>query len=326
MSEPTATDAPIVANGVATVETRTLLSDAMEDWAQFLEGEVKIRRKNGVASAATRAIYLQGARRFVNFATEAGMPPHVEGITREHVEAFLVSLADRKPATADTYRRAVGRWFAWLVEDEVLKPEDDPTRNVKAIAIPETPPPVLKPEDVRAILEVCKGRDFESRRDTAIIWLLLCGLRRGEVAGLKFAAVQRRDGEVTVTGKGNRTRSVPFMSPEVGNALRRYEHVRKTHHARALDTYFVGWKGRLSGDGIRQAVERRAEQAGVKGVYAHLFRHTFAHMSKAAGMTDEDIMSIGGWRNHASLLRYGASARSERAKAAAARFDIYGDV
>ena len=111
----------------------TPLSSALEDWRYHLAGEVQRRRK----SPATKGIYLAGAERFVAFVQRAGMPPTVEGIRREHIEAWLASLRERKPATADTYRRAVARWFGWLVEDDLIA--ESPAANVKAIPIPEAP-------------------------------------------------------------------------------------------------------------------------------------------------------------------------------------------
>jgi site-specific recombinase XerD len=296
------------------------LVDALSDWRGYLDGEVARRRK----SPATRAIYVAGVERFVAYATETGLPPTVEGIRREHIELWLASLAERKPATVDTYRRAVARFFAWLVDDDAI--DESPAANVKPIPIPETPPPVLRPDDIRRLLDAAKGRDFESRRDTALVWLLLCGLRRGELAGLRLEDVDRGRGVVTVTGKGSRTRVVPFLSPDVNDALRRYERARATHPRADLEWYWLGWKGRLTGDGIRQALERRAKQAGLDGIFAHLFRHSAAHAFLAAGGNESDLMTIFGWKSSSMVRRYGASAASERARIAAQRLDVWGEL
>ncbi|WP_425554574.1 tyrosine-type recombinase/integrase [Kribbella sancticallisti] len=71
----------------------------------------------------------------------------------------------------------------------------------------------------------------------------------------------------------------------------------------------------LKGDGIYQMLRRRAVQAGYprEAVRPHLFRHTFAHEAKAAGMSDEQIMAIAGWKDPSMLLRYGATLAEERA-------------
>jgi integrase len=71
----------------------------------------------------------------------------------------------------------------------------------------------------------------------------------------------------------------------------------------------------MTHDGIYQAVERRAKQAGVR-VYPHLFRHTFAHMWLQADGQEGDLMQLAGWRSRSMLARYGASRAAERARAA----------
>jgi integrase len=44
---------------------------------------------------------------------------------------------------------------------------------------------VVGPEHLARLLNICEGRDFTSRRDTAIILLLVgTGMRRAECAGM----------------------------------------------------------------------------------------------------------------------------------------------
>jgi integrase len=41
-------------------------------------------------------------------------------------------------------------------------------------------------------------------------------------------------------------------------------------------------------------IRRRAEQAGLEGVHAHMFRHTAAHTWLAQGGQEQDLMQEGG--------------------------------
>jgi integrase/recombinase XerC len=57
----------------------------------------------------------------------------------------------------------------------------------------------------RRLLATCAGRDFEARRDTALIRLLLdSGGRRAEIAGMRLGDVNFEYDVVIVTAKGSR--------------------------------------------------------------------------------------------------------------------------
>lgn len=100
-------------------------------------------------------------------------------------------------------------------------------------------------------------------------------MRRGEMAGLRVEDVDD-DAEVAlVVGKGSRPRACPF-GPATGQALDRYRRVGARHPHAALPGLWLGPRGALTAEGIRQIVERRAEQAGLEGIHVHVFRHSFA--------------------------------------------------
>jgi integrase len=72
-------------------------------------------------------------------------------------------------------------------------------------------------------------------------------------------------------------------------------------------------EGPVTPDGIYQIVTRAGEKAGVH-VYPHRFRHHFSHTWLDRGGEGRDLMELNGWSSPQMLRRYGASARSARAR------------
>src|SRR6266508_5750151 len=134
------------------------------------------------------------------------MPRTVTGIRREHVEAYLATApTEKSAATAATYHAALRRVFGWLVEEGELKAS--PMQHVRSPHIPEAPPPVLSDDQLKRLLKTCEGKDFMSRRDQAILRLLMdTGMRRAECAGLRVDDIDFDGNVAYVIAKGRRPR------------------------------------------------------------------------------------------------------------------------
>lgn len=127
----------------------------------------------------------------------------------EDVEAFIVELLGKhQPATAKDRYRGLHAFYKWL-EDEDEIPH--PMRKLKPPAVPEQPVPVIGESQLQRLLAVCAGKDFEARRDTALILLLVdAGPRRSELVGMRLDAVDFEYDVIRVLGKGARERALPF--------------------------------------------------------------------------------------------------------------------
>lgn len=250
---------------------------------------------------------------FGTFLAEKGMPTNPANIKREHIESFIEHLLSLyKPATANNRYRGLQAYFKWLGDEGEIKPEDNPMLRMKPPTIPPTPPDVLTEQDLAALFKAVSGQSFEDRRDAAMLRLLLdSGIRRGELAGITIDDLDLDAGRVTVTGKGKRTRTVSF-GKKTAVALDRYSRMRQQHRHKDSPYFWLGLHGPIRGDGVRQIVEKRAKQAGIKA-YAHLFRHTNAHLWLKFEGSEVGLMAHMGWNSRTMLQRYGASKMQERA-------------
>ncbi|WP_245361075.1 tyrosine-type recombinase/integrase [Kribbella aluminosa] len=290
--------------------------DLLDSWLVHLRAERK--------SARTVTVYRAGVEQYGEYCRANGLP---EVIDRNQVRAWLAHLMDSgfAPATADIRLTAVKQYAAWLVTEDEL--DSDPIVQLKAPKIGEKVVRPLSADEIKALLATCRGKDLMPRRDEAIIRLLLnSGLRASELCGLRVPDVKVATGTALVQGKGDRERVVEFNA-QTARALDRWLRVRRTHPKAGTSALWLGGMGRSFGyGGLHQMLTARGLQAGIEGLHPHLLRHTWASRRKDAGLSEQSLMTLAGWRSPRMLRRYTQYADAERAIAESRRLDVDGDL
>ncbi len=275
---------------------------------------------------ATLKAYGLAVTQLGQFLKEAGLPTDPRKVKREHVSAWMVHLQRPKEAggrglasqTALQRFQSVRQFFKFLEESGDI--QESPMLRLKPPRVPEKLVPVIPDEEMRRLFRTVSGSDFESRRDKAIMSLFVdTGIRVAEMAGINVDDLDMDQREVVVLGKGRRERILRIVR-ETRTDLLRYLQVRDSHPHSDDEALWIGKRGRLTDNGLRQMIHRRQEEAGVARIHPHMFRHTFAHNYLKNGGSEGDLVRITGWKDRQMLDRYGASVASERAREAHDRF------
>src|SRR5215469_701601 len=158
------------------------------------------------------------------------------------------------------------------------------SRMMPLVRVPRTLPRILSPQEADQLLGALR-----THRDRAMVLaMLLAGLRRCEVLGLRFDDVQVADLRlVVVAGKGGHHRVVPAAN-RFFDALGSYLHGERPAAA-ATDRVFVVLKGPrrglpLSAEGLDEVLDGARRRAGLAHATCHELRHTCLTRLREAGM------------------------------------------
>jgi integrase/recombinase XerD len=236
-----------------------------------------------------------------------------EQVTSRDIQQWMAWLLGRySTAYASNQYRALQQFFKWLAAEDQLP---DPMAGLAPPRMSDKLVPVFAPGELARLERACAGRSFAQRRDTAILAVLTAtGIRLSELAGLRCGDLDLWQREITVRGKGGKDRIVR-IGHQAARSLDRYLRARSRHAQAHRPQLWLGAGNRepLTGAGIYQMITRRGRQAGVDA-FPHRFRHHFSHTWLDRGGPEGDLMELNGWTSPQMLRRYGASARSARAR------------
>lgn len=172
------------------------------------------------------------------------------------------------------------------------------------VRTPRLLPKILSPGEVDALLAALRHW-----RDRAMVEaMLLGGLRRCEVLGLRFEDLRPGEGRVFVAdGKGGHQRLVP-MSPRFFRSVAVYVDTERPAEA-ATEFVFVALKAPrrgqpLAADGLDKIMLGARQRAGLSHGTCHQLRHTCLTRLREAGMALEAIQAQAGHRSLDSTRLY----------------------
>ncbi|MGB3937334.1 MAG: tyrosine recombinase XerC [Burkholderiales bacterium] len=195
-------------------------------------------------------------------------------------------------------------FYHWLARHKGFPA--NPVQGVRAPKSPRRLPKALSVEQARQLLEApetaAEGAAPAAKRDRAMFELLYSsGLRLAELVALDAddGRLDLRQAEVTVTGKGAKTRTVP-VGARARAALRDWLKARALMAHPEERALFVGARGRRIAPGTVQARLRAWSRRRGLGaaVHPHMLRHSFAsHVLQSS----QDLRAVQEMLGHASI-------------------------
>jgi integrase/recombinase XerD len=244
-------------------------------------------------SPHTQRAYRADVARFLAFVASP-----LATVTLGDVQAFSDSLAGLAPSSRTRTLAAVKSLLAFAQRTGYL-----PLNVGAAVKLQQSKDKlaerILSEADVHAMLALEPGR----RNQVLLRLLYIAGLRVSEIVDLKWRDLQPRTdgGQVTVFGKGSKTRVV--LLP---NTIWR-ELLRFRQHARLDDAVFQSRSGggHLHPSMVERIVTKAAARAGVEGkVSPHWLRHSHAAHALERGAPIHLVQATLGHASVATTGRY----------------------
>jgi integrase/recombinase XerC len=264
--------------------------------AQMIErflGELATQRR---ASPHTLSAYRRDLLHLIELAPET-LP---ENLSTVQLRRGLMQLHARQLAPR-SIARTLSAWrsfYAWLAKRGAIT--HNPAEMLTAPKRKKLLPKALGIDQTAALLNA-EPTDALEVRDAAMFELFYSsGLRLAELVSLDWpGGLDLANGEVVVTGKRRKTRSVPVGS-KARDALAAWLALRPQFAAADQPALFTGRQGtRLTPRQVEKRLERWAQRRGMGlHVHPHMLRHSFAsHVLQSSG----DLRAVQDMLGHASI-------------------------
>lgn len=269
-------------------------SEWQESLARFfiyLESERKY-------SKHTLSAYQRDIKAFSQFCSESDQTVWAD-IDEALVRRFVAS-QHRKGLAGKSLQRqlsAVRTLFNYLCRHYGL--ENNPADGVPAPKSAKRLPETLGVDQLNSLLAM-HDDDPLAIRDHAMMELLYgCGLRLSELTGLNMANIDWQQQVLTVSGKGNKQRRIPF-GKKAATALKNWLKERALLLKQEDPALFLNKNGqRISNRSVQQRLKKWALKQGLdSNAYPHMLRHSFAsHILESSS----DLRAVQELLGHANL-------------------------
>lgn len=271
------------------------MHDVIGHYLEYLE-------HNKRSSAHTLTAYARDLEDLTGWLLRNSEVKQWQEVDHRHIRSFLASLHGKRQASSIARTlSAIRSFLKYCVKVGHLR--FSPTDLIVSPKIPRHLPSGLSVDEVFTLCDEPIKVTRLSVRDDAIVELLYAtGIRVSEACGLNIGRVNISTKMVTVIGKGDKERMVPFHD-KCATKLELWlkERLKDFPVDNVADApFFVGSQGRRINDRVvRKVLERYGLTVGVNGsLHPHRFRHAFGTHLLESGA---DLRTIQEFLGHASI-------------------------
>jgi integrase/recombinase XerC len=225
----------------------------------------------------------------------------LKGLEAQHMRR-TVSQLHARGMSGRTIAYLLSGWrgfFNWLVKHRGFP--HNPCVGLRAPKSPKALPKALSPDVMARLLEGSTSGAAQSRDKAMFELFYSSGLRLAELVSLDAADCEGmlRQAEVTVTGKGAKTRTVP-VGGKASAAIAAWLTERSGLARPGENALFVGARGRrIAPSSVRYALSQWARRLGLpQHIHPHMLRHSFAtHLLQSSG----DLRAVQEMLGHSSI-------------------------
>ncbi len=250
--------------------------------------------------------------------------------TDSSINSFLAACKQRgcRDSTVHDYFTAIRAWCNWLHRRGKIG--ENPIDFVETPRRPKILPRAPRAADVARLFEVLEAAaklgKWNHVRDKALFNLLYeTGMRVGEAVSLEIGDLSPRFGAAVLRNTKTDEDRVAVFDEETGRDILRWLRLREGMQLPAdLQIVFISQHrryqtaGPLTGDGVRHALRRWCQRAGISPIHPHALRHAHAIHYLRAGGDLLDLQKQLGHHNLSTTQRYtkclGAGRRERHAR------------
>ncbi len=248
-------------------------------WNKAVTGFGRYLRIERSLSPNSVAAYQGDVKRLREYLEEVRGVSSPAAISYDDLRLFVTHVADSESAVKTQARLISGiRAFCRYMLIEGLV-DEDPSQMLEQPGSVLILPDVLTVKEIDSMVASFDLSSPAGHRNRAIIETIYgCGLRVSELTNLRLTDIHRKEGYVSITGKGNKQRLVPIGTVTLREIDHYLAHRSQLPVITDRNILFLNRRGRgLTRVMVFNIVREAAAAAGItKKVSPHTLRHSFA--------------------------------------------------